>query len=125
MKVVIIFFLFLAISYYIFLQRKKIVEGHEGNEHRESDAAATNTQINEATAELKSKEADLEKLLEEVNVLIEREKVISDAIKELDKEDEPDITGDSKICEMTDCKTKTVTTKCTEFKKASGVKCID
>ena len=34
MKFVIIFFLFLAISYYIFLERKKIVEGHEEGEHR-------------------------------------------------------------------------------------------
>jgi len=124
MKVVIIFFLFLAISYYIFLQRKKIVEGHETNE---SKAAAETTELNNINDELKSKEADLDKLLEEVNALIKKEKTLSEAIEELGKEggNEQSKGGEPKICDMTDCKTKNIKRKCTEFKKASGVKCID
>jgi F0F1-type ATP synthase membrane subunit b/b' len=104
MKFVIIFFLFLAISYYIFLERKKIVEGHET---KESKAAATSSEIDEANEEIESKKADLEKLLEDVNALIEKEKKLSKAVKELEKENGSEQTdGDPKICEMTNCQTR-------------------
>tara|TARA_B110000444_G_C18834257_1_gene595025 strand:+ start:2118 stop:2492 length:375 start_codon:yes stop_codon:yes gene_type:complete len=124
MKFVITFFLFLAISYYIFLQRKKIVEGHG---KKESDDAAKTTDINNVNEDLDSKEEEIEKLLEEVNVLIEKQKKLTESIKELEKEGGggPAEGGESKICDMTDCKTKNVTRKCSEFKKASGVKCVD
>lgn len=124
MKIVIIFFLFLAISYYIFLQRKKIVEGHDTNA---SKSAAEAVKLNDINDELKTKEADLDKLLEEVDALIKKEKSLSEAIEELEKEggSEQSEGGEPKICDMTDCETKNVKRKCTEFKKAAGVKCID
>lgn len=118
MKFVIIFFLFLAISYYIFLERKKIVEGHEEGEHRASDAAATSSKIEEANEEIESKKADLDKLLEEVNELIEKEKKLSDGIKELEKENGSEQTdGEPKICEMINCQTKK--------KDESGKNCLE
>lgn len=124
MKFVILFFLFLAISYYIFLQRKKIVEGHDAGD---SEAVKAGADLDDATSVLNSKEAELDKLLAEVDVLIEKEKKLNEAIKELEKEggQEQSEGGEPKICDMTDCKTKNVTRKCTEFKKTAGIKCID
>lgn len=123
MKLVIIFFLFLAISYYIFLQRKKIVEGHDTIA---ANSAAKATELNYATNEINSTEVEIDKLLVEVNELIEKEKSLNEAIEEMGKEGgETETDGEGKICDMTDCETKNVKRKCTEFKKAAGVKCID
>ena len=129
MKFVIIFFLFLAISYYIFLERKKIIESmseydheHDGDEHSESDAAATSSKIDEANNTITSKKADLEKLLEEVNALIEKEKILSKAVKDLEKKNGSEQTdGEPKICEMTDCQTR----KPDKSSDCLEVSCID
>jgi len=119
MKFVIIFFLFLAISYYIFLERKKIIEGHDTIE---SKTATTSSEIDEANGEIESKKADLKKLLEEVNALIEKEKQLSKAVKELEKENGSEQTdGEPKICEMTNCNSK----KPNKSRNCLKVNCID
>ena len=122
MKYVLLFFLFLAISYYIFIQRKKIMEGHET---RNTKSAARSSELKELNKEIKKKEKNVRKLFKEVEKLVEEEKKLSKSIKELEESKEKKgKSGSSKICDVSECKSKKVNRKCTEFKKAVGVKCV-
>tara|TARA_Y100000816_G_C26058702_1_gene555764 strand:+ start:694 stop:1062 length:369 start_codon:yes stop_codon:yes gene_type:complete len=122
MKYVLLFFLFLAISYYIFIQRKKIMEGHET---RNTKSAARSSEIKELDKEIKEKEKNVKKLFKEVDELIKEEKQLSKSIKKLEEsKDSKGKSGDSKICDVSECKSKKVNRKCNEFKKAAGVKCV-
>ena len=125
MKLVILFYLFLAISYYIFLQRKKIVEGHSDSPQVKS--AAKSSELKNISDELDNKKADVRKLLNEVKALIEEEKGLREGIKRLEDDEEGEEGGggggESSICEMTDCKTVKSNRNCSQFKIDSGIDC--
>ena len=122
MKLVILFYLFLAISYYIFLQRKKIVEGH--SDSPQVNSAAKSSDLKNISDELDNKKADVRNLLNEVKALIEEEKGLREGIKRLEDDEEGEEGGgESSICEMTDCKTVESNRNCSQFKIDSGIDC--
>tara|TARA_X000000368_G_scaffold391721_1_gene355927 strand:+ start:84 stop:458 length:375 start_codon:yes stop_codon:yes gene_type:complete len=123
MKLVLLFFLFLAISYYIYLQRKKIIEGHY--ESRESKAAAKSGELKVINKEIENKKKNVRNLLNEVKALIKEEKQLSEAVKELENEEEEgkESKEEPSVCNMTDCKTIKSNRKCSEFKNDSGMDC--
>ena len=122
MKLVILFYLFLAISYYIFLQRKKIIEGHTDPAAAAATQSSAIDSVNQDTAK---KKEDVRILLNEVKALIEEQKNLSKAIAELEKDTEvgQETEGEASICKMTDCKTIKSNRKCSQFKIDSGIDC--